>query len=287
MSVPFGSTASDIAARWRLHSSRNGWRGDCPSCGYAGGLVLNQREGRPLAWCASCQDGKALSALMRDGGGEAPAPKGADPSEAESQRRRQARAMAIWEAALPIPETLGAVYLRARNLPDLIGSDALRFAPSCNHPEKGSYPAVIALVRDQHGTPLAIHRTYLRLDGTGKADVEPPKASLGPIWGGAIRLDPVAPEIVIGEGIETSASAGLLIGLPAWAAISAGNLAKGLILPPEVRTVVIAADPDPPGEAAACEAAMRWQAEGRIVRIARPDQAGRDFNDILRGASHG
>jgi putative DNA primase/helicase len=48
--------------------------------------------------------------------------------------------------------------------------------------------------------------------------------------------------LVIGEGIETAASAGLLMGTPAWAAISAGNMAKGLVLPPEVRRVVIAAD---------------------------------------------
>ena len=164
----------------------------------------------------------------------------------------------------------------------------LRFATSCNHPEHGSHPAMIGLVLDTQGTPLAIHRTYLRADGTGKADVEPAKASLGPIWGGAVRLAPIAPELVIGEGIETSASAGLLIGLPAWAALSAGNLAKGLLLPPEVRAVVIATDPDPPGETAAQQAAARWTAEGRAVRIARPDREGADFNDLLReGLAHG
>jgi hypothetical protein len=62
-------------------------------------------------------------------------------------------------------------------------------------------------------------------------------------------------------------------------------MGKGLVLPPEVRAVVIAADPDPPGEAVACQAAMRWQAEGRTVRIARPDRGG-DFNDLLREGRH-
>lgn len=97
-----------------------------------------------------------------------------------------------------------------------------------------------------------------------------------------MRLDPVAPELVIGEGIETAASAGLLLGLPAWAAINAGNLARGLLLPPEVRAVVIAADPDPVGRDAAAAASTRWQSEGRRVRIATPDQPGRDFNDVLQ-----
>jgi len=132
-----------------------------------------------------------------------------------------------------------------------------------------------------------VHRTYLVADGR-KSPVMPQKASLGPIWGGAIRLAPPALEIVIGEGIETSASAGLLLGLPAWAAISAGNMATGLALPPEVRSVVIAADDDGvnaqgrnPGIEAAEAAAARWQAEGRKVRIIKPTTTSQDFNDIL------
>ena len=110
-----------------------------------------------------------------------------------------------------------------------------------------------------------------------------PRASLGLAWGGAIRLaGPVSGlPLVIGEGIETSASAGRLMNLPAWAAISAGNLGQGLALPREIAAVIIAADPDGPGERAAREAALRWSREGRAVRIARPCGAG-DFNDILR-----
>jgi phage/plasmid primase-like uncharacterized protein len=100
---------------------------------------------------------------------------------------------------------------------------------------------------------------------------------LAPVWGSAVRLDPIADEITIGEGIETTASAGRLLNLPAWAAVSAGNMARGLVLPPEVRRVVIAADGDEPGERAAREAALRWHREGRTVRI------GCDFNDVLRG----
>ena len=93
---------------------------------------------------------------------------------------------------------------------------------------------------------------------------------------------------MIGEGIETSAAAGILLGLPSWASISAGNLARALTLPPEVRRVVIAADHDAPGRLAAKEAALRWRAEGRAVRIALPDRPGDDFADVLiaRGGAH-
>ena len=105
--------------------------------------------------------------------------------------------------------------------------------------------------------------------------------SKGPLAGGAIRLYPIAPELVIAEGIETAASAGRLMGLPAWVAVAAGNLQRTLALPPEVRSVVVAGDPDPAGRTAAEGAARRRRAEGRRVRIAMPDTPPQDFNDVL------
>jgi putative DNA primase/helicase len=51
-------------------------------------------------------------------------------------------------------------------------------------------------------------------------------------------------------------------------------------LPGDVREVIVLADGDDPGEAAARDCAWRWKREGRRVRIARPPQ-GMDFNDLL------
>ena len=106
-------------------------------------------------------------------------------------------------------------YLTRRELPGLAASPSLRWRPDVAHPSGGGvrHPAMVALVLDVTGTPIAVHRTYLDRDGR-KADLSPVKASKGTIAGGAIRLDPLAPELVIGEGIETSASAGRLLGLP-------------------------------------------------------------------------
>jgi hypothetical protein len=87
---------------------------------------------------------------------------------------------------------------------------------------------------------------------------------------------------VVAEGAETALAAGLILGLPAWSAISAGNLQKGLALPPEVQSVAIAADHDKPGIDAAQDAARRWRREGRTVRLVLPDGEGRDFADLLR-----
>ena len=144
------------------------------------------------------------------------------------------------------------------------------FAPDCPHPSRCRLPAMIALVQGADGGPIGIHRTYIRRDGLAKAAIEPPRAALGPVRGGAVRLDPVATRSSSARASKVAASAGLLLGLPAWSAVSAGNMAIGLTLPPQVRSVVIAADPDEPGRRAADAAWHRWTGEGRRVRINTP-----------------
>lgn len=91
-------------------------------------------------------------------------------------------------------------------------------------------------------------------------------------------------ELVVGEGIESTLSAALPCGLPAWAALSAPGIEK-LVLPFDATRVVIAADNDTNGrgQRAAHDAAARWLAEGRHVRVATPPQPGTDFNDVLSG----
>jgi putative DNA primase/helicase len=147
---------------------------------------------------------------------------------------------------------------------------------------------MIALVRDPAGKPAGIHRTYIKASGHGKADIEPTKATLGLVRSGAIRLSQPSREMAVGEGLETSAAAGRLLGLPAWCAAFAGNMARSLVLPPEVRSVVIVVDRDPPGERAASRAGRRWRAEGRRTRFFMPDDKGADAADVLAArVAHG
>jgi DNA primase len=54
-------------------------------------------------------------------------------------------------------------------------------------------------------------------------------------------------------------------------------------LPVNISQVVVLADGDDAGEAAALACSRRWQREGRIVRIARPPR-GWDFNDLLNAS---
>jgi putative DNA primase/helicase len=90
--------------------------------------------------------------------------------------------------------------------------------------------------------------------------------------------------LLVGEGLESTAAASELLGLPGWAAVSADNLKGALMLPPEVHRVVIAADNDSngAGQRAALGAYERWSNEGRAVRIKLPPNAGDDFNDVIR-----
>jgi hypothetical protein len=131
-------------------------------------------------------------------------------------------------------------------------------------------------------SPIGIHRTFLARDGNGKAPVSPVKMMLGPCRGGAVRLAEASHTLMVGEGIETCLAAMQATGTPTWAALSASGL-RALQLPANITRVVILADGDDTGEAAAQSCARRWATEGRDVRIARPP-AGMDFNDVLLSA---
>jgi len=196
--------------------------------------------------------------------------------------KRAAQAKRLWTEAQPITDTLAETYLRGRGITcDL--PPALRFHPATWHgPTAKRYPALVAAVQGA-GLP-AVHRTYLRPDGSGKAEIDPPKAMLGATAGGAVRLTDGPSWLAVGEGIEStlSLSCGLLDG-PAtlWAGLSTSGL-RGLRLPSQPGRLTIACDGDTPGRDAAKVLAERAHALGWQVGICDPG-TGADFNDILTG----
>jgi putative DNA primase/helicase len=236
--------------------------------------------------CVSCEDRLALEKALDDlDFGVVLNRKETGGTGRLSRDEKIRQALIVWNGATPAINTPADRYLSHRGLDQLATSPALRWRLDVPHPNpevRVRIPAMVALVVDVYGAPTAIQRTYLSRSGE-KADVDPVRAAKGPLWGGAVRLHDFIDGglLVVGEGIESSASAGRLMDLPAWAAVSAGNLAKGLLLPLAVKQIIIAADPDEQGEQAARLAALRWSREGRAVRIARPNGDG-DFNDLLR-----
>jgi putative DNA primase/helicase len=207
-------------------------------------------------------------------------------------RARSRGALRIWGEAYPGAGTIVTTYLRGRGISLDTLPGELRFHPECWRPldDAGNpvppLPAMVALVEHAERGPVAIHATYLRPDGTGKADIfkREQKACFGPIAGGAVRLGTPRRDQWLGvaEGIETALSVIVACAIPVWAALSAAGI-KNLVLPPDATHVVICADHDESGTGAraARDAAERWLAEGRRVRIAIPPSTGTDFNDVL------
>jgi len=200
---------------------------------------------------------------------------------AHDESERTTAALRLWRSAIPAADTPAEIYLHSRGI-SLAVPPSVRFRPRLQHPNGGTWAGMVSLVtRGSDGEPLAIHRTFLAHGGAGKAPVTPQKMMLGPCRSGAVRLATATGKLMVGEGIETCLAVMQATGLPAWAALSTSGL-RTLELPAEIREVIILADGDDPGEAAALDAARRWRREGRTVRIAHPP-SGMDFNDVLLG----
>jgi hypothetical protein len=268
----------------------------CPVCQPEGrhdqrGLKLSNREDEPglLLHCfkLGCDFRQVLAAAGIAASVVTPMPSLA---WRELERRRDAdleqrsrRARQVWENTRPIQGTPAETYLRGRSITCEL-PPTLRYHPACWHPSGQALPAMVALV--EGGAGFAVHRTYLRTDGSGKAEVEPPKAMLGRVSGGAVRLVQapagIAAPLVLAEGLETALSlgSGLLHGAATiWAALSTSGLAS-LRLPGEPGHLIVAADGDKAGLTAAQALATRAQAEGWTVSL-RPAPERCDWNDVL------
>ena len=230
-------------------------------------------------------------------GAEAAAPARRRQREAGQRRKRDAD-LARRRTDGPLARTyLGTVRkIDIDQIPDI--DSVLRFEPKCPFGE-GRLSCLIALIRDiVTGEPRAIQRTALDKQGR-KID----RMGLGPKMGGAIKLWPAAspvareglgarPTLVVGEGLETVASAATRIPWrgaalqPAWALIDRVNLAALPIIDGVERLVVLVdRDMSGDGQKAAATCARRWRDAGRDAWRLTPDEIG-DFNDIvLRGGA--
>ncbi|MGJ7039664.1 hypothetical protein J2Y63_002922 [Shinella sp. BE166] len=202
-------------------------------------------------------------------------------AEEEARARKiEAHALECWKETLPIRGTIAETYLRARGITCAL-PDTLRFHPNCRHPSTQRLPAMVARV--DGADRFAIHRTYLRADGLGKASIDPSKAMLGAVAGGAVRLTDGGYRLAVCEGIETglSLASGLANGSPTiWAGLSTSGM-KRLALPNVPGNLLIATDGDDAGRAAGNALAERADVLGwKVSLLPAPD--GRDWNDVIR-----
>lgn len=264
----------------------------CPMCqpdkrkGQNALTLADGRNGRLVAHCKKslCPFLEILSAAGLRLGDYTPPDAAMLAQRAAEQRaeaqRRALQASYLWKEAQPIAGTLAETYLRGRGITCPL-PDTLRFHGECWHgPTAKRHPALVALV--EGGDGIAVHRTYLRADGTGKADIDPAKMMLGAVAGGAVKFTQGPGPLVVAEGIETALSlASGLLRLPAtvWAALSTSGI-RGLRLPDHPGRLTIAPDGDKAGREAANALAARAHALGwQVSLLPAPD--GRDWNDIL------
>lgn len=196
---------------------------------------------------------------------------------------RSIQAVRLWSETVPIIGTIAERYLASRGLVAPPASD-LRFHPHCFHgPSRSFHPALVAAVV---GGDPAIHRTFLKADGSGKAEVESPKLALGATAGNAVRLLQGDPGMMfIAEGIESALSIPKIWTdhhfnwASVWATLSAAGM-RSLRLPEKPGALIIFADGDTAGRSAAAALAERASGCGWQIRIVDCGD-GRDANDVL------
>jgi putative DNA primase/helicase len=242
--------------------------------------LKDARHGRLLLRCfAGCpvpEVGAALKKLAASGLAPPPPP----PSPTQEPANTSEFARKVWDPTVAIEGTIAEAYLRLRAI-TLSLPETLRFHSRLYHKDTGTWhPGLVAAVCNASGEQVAVHRTWLRADGTGKADVVPDKMSLGPVKGHSVHLGEGGNTLIIAEGIETALSIMQLYGAPAWATLSASNL-PNVIIPDTYAEIIIAADHDPVGLAAAEKLRLRLTLQRRKVTILKPKNLNSDFNDVL------
>jgi hypothetical protein len=234
--------------------------------------------------------------------------------------KKRKRARAIWLNAKPLQRgDMVDRYLLSRGI-DLAqlgrAPGAIRFEPRLQYWLPGNRPTLLATLpgmvckvsvpgEREFG---AIHRTWLKPDGSGKAGINeigadeagnPRKAKLvyGPSRGGHLKLwmgehgGPLATfggtRLYVSEGIEDGLTAACADPSSAVVAcISVGNLSP-MILPDSVREVAMLVQNDAPDSQAAqavVRAQEKWRGEGRVPLEVKVPGTVKDINDLARAA---
>lgn len=246
----------------------------------------------------------------------------AEQQEAERRKKGGSNALGLWlKADMLKPDkfvgSLLETYFLSRAI-DLSSGllarqrplpGALRFFASHDyHTADGEvlegFPCMAALMSGPAGQAQALHRTWLRPDGGGKADLpDPDENGARKIWGppngaviriakGAKNLTPEEAEkrahkgpLIVTEGIEDALA--VTLAMPehrVWAAGTLGNIGNIPVLPC-ISTITVCRDNDwekPQAVKSFERAIAQLKKSGRPVFVARSPK-GKDMNDLLKG----
>jgi hypothetical protein len=153
-------------------------------------------------------------------------------------------------------------------------------APISAYREGGpTLPALLLAISDVNGRFCGVEMTYLATNGRRAVGLRLSRKTVGAVpAASAVRIDPPAPEMLVGEGFFTTLSATERFGLPGWALLSTRNL-RSWSAPESVRRVLIAADAGHDGRASAALLAARLRSAGLQVRVRRPAPPDGDWNE--------
>jgi putative DNA primase/helicase len=267
--------------------------GPCPLCGGTDRFRFDNKDGRGTWICNHCGAGDGPELVKRmanvDFKGAAKMVEGIvgkveklpPPNQTRAATRDELNRM--WLRAKPIRRgSAVAKYLLNR-------CSMTELYPLQLRQVSNGLPEMIAMVSDNAGNPVTLHRTFLtpegtKADGAGRSSRKLMPGSLPDSV--AIRLSDggeYVPKILgVAEGIETALSVRQLFGIQCWSLINSVMMAKWS--PPDgVEKAIIFGDNDKnfAGQAAAYKLANRLS--GKVeIEVKIPDQVG-DWNDVHQG----
>jgi putative DNA primase/helicase len=276
-----------------------GKHGACPMCGGKDRFRFDNKEGSGSWFCNQCGAGDGLGLVERIL--DLPFPEAAKrvdailgnvklkaderPPEMTEERRKAALREVAKASVRVTPGDLVDVYLTSRGLGEAEYPPSLRFAKSLRDGEGGIRPAMVAIVQAADGSNCTLHRTFLRADGKGKAEMEAPRKLMpGDLpAGSAVRLSEWSGgPLGVAEGIETALAASTWFEMPVWAALTAGNLEKWA--PPEGCTEVSVfgdCDASYRGQYAAYRLANALTQKHIATTVHIPPTIGQDWADVV------
>jgi len=277
-------TDSEVLWTSADRSGRIEWRCECPHCSKRKGdktLSLNTRK--RVGICHRCG--------WKVGG--KPPEHFAAANVLDMERERNSRAFRfnqIRESIIPVSDgDLVARYLcyrlgsRPPTLPRMGISRAVRYYTGLANYK--TTPAMVGALQDATGRCTGWHITHLSCDGQKAFGSDSRRyCKLHDLQGSAVRLYPATNTLIVTEGIETALAWTLVTNDPVWACTSA-SLLKTFVPPPEVKTLLIAADNDKNGVGQQAAWELRRRVRNQIdCEVMIPDRENADWLDMLRGA---
>ena len=270
--------------------------------------VTRKDDGKVMVHClAGCTQSQVIAALERLGlvwNEKKPRPMTRPPTtygEGDENYHKLRQAYAALRVAMgcvgdarkwrkPDAQKALTAYFNGRHI-DKVPVNALFLSAKQSKRLGGKhYPCmVLPVVNSVTGRLQAVLLTYLTPDATRNLRGKENKSIrrfIGPSKGGYVVLGRIKKErpLIVAEGVENALSLSQITGLPAIAALGAGNM-KAIALPPSSE-VIIGPDNDSAGGEAAEALTQRLVSSGSVVRVVPPRRPpGRDkydWNEALK-----